>query len=250
MSVESLANIQDVVQRGFALSQRLLTLDDEEVVRTLKTIYDGVSRNELHYTTLYNSLTRSSAFKITFGPIRLSKLVDIAQELEYFDLIPIFIDLPLCSSLDYPNQPFLDSLLKETPLGMRKSLAKKPDFRMIQRIAKDQDHRVIRVLLDNSRLTEADVLRIGSTRPTSPKVLEEIYKHPKWIARHRIKKVIILNPYSPLSIVLRLIAFMNLEDLHEISIRPDLDPYVLHAAKKMMAKRAVPDKNYILKLDE
>jgi len=147
------------------------------------------------------------------------------------------VDLPDEAVGDFPHQPFLDAGLKETPLGMRKALARKPDFKLIQRIARDQDHRVIRHLLDNPRLTEKDVIHIGSTRPTSPKVLEVIYDHPKWIARYSVKRVIVLSPHSPLSISLRLLTFLTTEDLEEVREALDLRETLREQAQRIITEK-------------
>jgi hypothetical protein len=154
-----------------------------------------------------------------------------------FEAVTILVDLTNANENRY-HQPFLDSALKETPLGVRKSLARKLDFRMIQRIARDQDHRVIHVLLDNPRLIESDVIRIGATRPNSPKVLLEIANHRRWITRHAVKKTIILNPYSPLSVALRLLIYMSFDDLDEITACPDLNNLLIQEAEKLYKLRS------------
>ena len=171
------------------------------------------------------------------GQSRMSELVATAQEQGEFDIVSILLDMPPEGAGEIPFQPFLDAGLKETPLGTRKALARKPDFNLIKRIARDQDHRVIRNLLNNPRLTEMDITRIASTRPTSHKVLEEIYKHPRWIARYSVKKVIVLNPYTPLSISLKLLTFINLQDLEEVCGSPDLSRLVVQEARRIMDKK-------------
>ena len=109
---------------------------------------------------------------------------------------------------------------------------------MVKRIARDQDHRVIGILLFNPKLTEMDVTLIASTRPTSPKVLDAIYRHPKWVSRYAIKKTIVLNPYTPLSISLKLLLFLQDPDLDEIVRAPDLDETVREQARRLVSKRA------------
>ena len=167
------------------------------------------------------------------------------------DILTILTDVPSRDREDRPRQPFLDGTLREIPLGMRKSLARKPDFRLIQRIAKDQDHRVIRQLLDNPRMTERDVIRIGSTRPTSPKVLETIYNHPRWISRYAIKKTIVFNPYAPLSLSLRLLTYLNVQDLELLSTMPELDSDLVAEARKNVNKKCAQEpKEYCLEPEE
>ncbi len=232
-SVKTLARIPDVNQRGYALAERLRDMENIQALEVLKAILDKAVRGDEDSRRLYYGLLTGNLLEV-LGPRRMSELVELAQEEQVFELVPVLIDIPAEGTADIPHQPFLDGGLKETPLGIRKALARKPDFKMIERIARDQDHRVIRSLLDNPRLTERDVARIAATRPTSPKVLEAIYEHRRWITRHTIKKIIILNPYSPVSMSLRLLAFMQVQDLHEIVGANELDSVLRDQARSMI----------------
>jgi hypothetical protein len=107
----------------------------------------------------------------------------------------------------------------------------------VERIAKDQDPRVLRNLLHNSRLTEKDVVRIAATRPNSPKILEEIYNHPKWVERYSVKKSIVMNPVCPVSLALKLLAFMKFQDLKEIVKGQQLSHVLRHEAGRIMQKK-------------
>jgi hypothetical protein len=168
----------------------------------------------------------------------MSELVQVAQERGDFEVVALFLDLPLDASGDQPFQPFLDARLRETPLGMRKALARKLDFTLIKQIARDQDHRVIGILLNNPRLTEPDVVRIGATRPTSPRVLEEIAKHPRWNKRYSVKKTIVLNPHSPLSLALRFLAYMTLGDLDHVMKTAELNPVLVREAQRIIERKS------------
>ena len=58
-------------------------------------------------------------------------------------------------------------------LGERKSLARRPDRAMLDRLLHDPHPDVIRRLLRNPRLTEDDVVRLAARRPGRPEVLVE-----------------------------------------------------------------------------
>jgi hypothetical protein len=242
-----LCGIRDARQRGFALATRLGELHDELVVYVLKLIRERALQGQEDFRLLYNSLMVSGAFAEVFGVERLSALVEVLQGRQEHELVAMLMDVPPEGKNEIPFQPFLDVNLRETPLGMRKELARRPDFKLIKRIARDQDHRVIRNLLDNPRLTEMDVVRIASTRPTSHRVLEAIYNHTRWISRYTVKKVIVLNPYSPLSMAMRLLTFMNLQDLEEVLQSPDLNPVLLDEARRILEKKpAIPEAEFTL----
>lgn len=247
--VAHLCAIQDTRQRGLALATRLGELDDELITYVLKLIRERALQGQEDFRLLYNGLMVSGAFAEVIGAVRLSALVEALQARCEYELVAILMDVPPEGQDEIPFQPFLDVGLKEIPLGTRKELARKPDFKLIKRIARDQDHRVISNLLDNPRLTEMDVVRIAATRPTSHKVLEAIYNHTRWISRYSIKKVIVLNPHAPLSMAVRLLTFLKLQDLDEVLQAPDLHPALLEEARRILEKKpAVSEGEYTLEV--
>lgn len=235
--VATLSRVGDVKQRSYALAARLKDYEPDFIVDALKVIRDRALDGEEDFLRLYNGLVVSGTFAEVFGKTTMSALVETAQERGDYEIVALLLDLPHEYRDDAPQQPFLDASLRDVPLGMRKSLARAPDFTLIKKIARDQDHRVIEHLLSNPRLTEQDVIRIGSTRPTSPKVLEEISKHPKWICRYRVKKVIVLNPHSPLSLALRMLAYMNVQDLDYVCQSTELDPHLIREAERLLERK-------------
>lgn len=235
--VLGLSRIGDLRQRSYALASRLKRQPTDCVLDIIKVIREEALKGHGDFRLLYNGLLVSGMLGNVFGPARMSLLVEAAQERGDFDLVALLMDLPAEAAHDIPHQPFLDGSLKETPLGMRKALARKPDFRLIQRIARDQDHRVIQQLLDNPRLTEKDVVRIAATRPTSPRVLEEIYGHRRWITRYSVKKTIVFNPHAPLSLSMRLVAYLTVQDLEQLVERDDVNQELLEQAHRILKQK-------------
>jgi hypothetical protein len=248
--VERLAGISDMRQRAFVLAERLAGLSDDEVLETLKLIHEKAGAGNADFLLVYNGLLVSGVLTEALGSERMSVLVTKAQDQGCFELVAVLMDIPPEDDPEFLENPMLDDELREKPLGVRKALARKPDVRMIQRIAKDQDHRVIRNLLNNPRLTEQEVMKIGSTRPTSPRVLEEIYNHPRWITRYSIKKVIVWNPYSPLSLPLRLLTFLSMEDLEEIRDAPRIRETIRREAERLIDKKQGPTTVWELIMDD
>lgn len=249
--IASLSRIEDRRQRSYALARRLNDLDPDDVIDVIKVIQEKALSGDADSLRLYNGLLVRSSMEEVFGEQRMATLVKIAREKGDIDIMAVLADVPFLDREDRPRQPFLDGALREIPLGMRKTLARKPDFRLIQRIAKDQDHRVIEHLLDNPRITEKDVIKIGSTRPTSPKVLEAIYNHPRWISRYSIKKTIVFNPYAPLSLTLSLLTYLNVQDLELLITMPELDARLIDEAQRNLARRcAIEPTEYCLEPED
>ena len=95
------------------------------------------------------------------------------------------------------------------------------------------------ILLRNPHVTEADVLTIASRRPTLAQSQEHILANARWRARHRVKRALVLNPYSPPSIGVRLACCLGDLDLKAVSNDPNLATLVrLQAAGLIDLRRA------------
>jgi hypothetical protein len=231
--VRTLSGVLDSKQRGAALGRRLNRMDTYVVLCVFKLIKEKAGKGHKDHLLLYYSLL-SDTFRNEMGKEKIEELVALSREEGLMEIISIFEEIQTKGAEDLPFQPYLDSELKETPVGMRKALARNLDFNMIQRIAKDQDPRVINTLLNNPRMTERQVVLIAATRPVSPKVLYCLADHPKWIKRHKVKKAIALNPYTPVSLALKLLAFMKIQDLRQILESTEVSRVVKISAEKLM----------------
>ncbi len=119
-------------------------------------------------------------------------------------------------------------------LGERKSLARQPSRLMVERILVDPHPAVIRNVLQNPKVTESDVVRLVSKRPNYDKVLEQIYKHSRWNRRYPIRLALARNPYTPPTIVLKLLPQLLRQDLTEIIQDRQLHPSVVLSARRLL----------------
>jgi hypothetical protein len=109
-------------------------------------------------------------------------------------------------------------------LGERKSLARRNDRNLIARVMQDPHTDVIRILLENPKLTETDVVSLCARRPTSPEIQREVFNHPRWIPRHPVKLALVLNPYTPIDVALQIVPFLNEPDRKRVAEAQDLSP--------------------------
>lgn len=124
---------------------------------------------------------------------------------------------------------------RELTLGERKSLARGAPRDTIDRLLRDPEPQVIRLLLRNPRLVERDVVGVAARRPVQPEVVREIMANPKWISRYAVKRTIVLNPWVPNELALRLLPFMNRTHLAEIAEDPAIPPIRNQAARRLLA---------------
>jgi len=126
-----------------------------------------------------------------------------------------------------PENEFL-----ERTLGERKGLAMSTNRDIMDRLMRDRHPEVIRILLQNPRLIERDVVRIAAMRPAEARVLETIVESHKWIARYAVKKAIVCNPYTPTNISSSLIGFLLVSDMRTVADMATLADGLRDAARK------------------
>jgi hypothetical protein len=114
-------------------------------------------------------------------------------------------------------------------LGERKSLAKKTDRNVLERLLGDPHPDVIRGVLRNPRLTEDDVVRFVARVPGRPELLAEVTRSQKWAHRPRVRLALVLNPLSPIELTTPLAGLL---------LRPELR-LVIESTNVPMALRAV-----------
>lgn len=111
-------------------------------------------------------------------------------------------------------------------LGERKSLARRPDRVMTERLLRDPHPDVIRQLLANPRITEDDVLSLAARRPCRPDVLLAIVRAPRWAHRPRVRVALVLNPDTPTEVAAPLVGLLVRQELRLVASSTTVAPAV------------------------
>jgi hypothetical protein len=101
-------------------------------------------------------------------------------------------------------------------LGERKALARTHNRALLARVLRDPSPDVIRILLENPTVVEADVVRLCARRPARREVLAEVFQHQRWILRYRVRLALALNPFTPEEITLQLLPHLTPADRREV----------------------------------
>jgi hypothetical protein len=126
---------------------------------------------------------------------------------------------------------------RELTVGERRSLARMPSRRSFDKLLADPHPLVIRQLLENPRLTEDDVVRIAARRPVRPEAVTAIARSERWLKRPRVRLAILLNPGSPPSVAMPLLAACTRTELVEIIHGTDTSKVLRATALELLARR-------------
>jgi hypothetical protein len=124
-------------------------------------------------------------------------------------------------------------------LGERKALARRPSRAALEKLLRDPHPHVIRTLLGNPRITEADVVRLAARRPAFPEIIAEIARHPKFSQRVRIRMAVVQNPWSPPEISVPLVSLLIRPELQQLLAAADV-PHIVRAAATELLQRRPP----------
>ena len=149
---------------------------------------------------------------------------------------PVMVDRP-ASELPVPDY----GAGRELTLGERRSLARKPSRRSFDKLLSDPHPLVIRLLLQNPKLTEDDVVRLVSRRPARAEAMAEIAQAVRWLSRSRVRLAIVLNPGSPPEMAIPLLPVCKRTELKEV-VRATETSMVLRATALELLERRPPIK--------
>ncbi|HXK23710.1 MAG TPA: hypothetical protein VMS55_13645 [Myxococcota bacterium] len=125
----------------------------------------------------------------------------------------------------------------ELPLGIRRSLARGMDLRVLEKLLLDPDPIVLDHLLRNPRVTEEHAVRIAARRPISEPALRAVADSARFGVRPRVRVAITRNPYCPTDLALRLLGTLPLPVLREMRADGALDARVLAHVRDEIARR-------------
>jgi len=124
----------------------------------------------------------------------------------------------------------------ELTLGHRKFMARSHNRLVLERLMRFPEPDVICNLLENPRITEQDVVLIAAKRPAKAEVQQVVFRSRRWIARYAVKRTLVLNPYTPTDLSLRLVSFLRRQDLQLLCTSPSV-PEPLRVAAAQLLER-------------
>jgi hypothetical protein len=208
-----LGGIADPELRLFRFAEHLKERTPEEAAWTIAALWDRVAAGE------------RLAQAVCLGLLDAKRLARVLES-DHLKGAQAILEANGHGSagLFVPTNPRWDAQGDETvprpkePVGFRISQARQPVARVLERLLLDPDARVVRAILGNPRLTEAEVVKLAASRRAAPEVLEVIAQDDRWIARYPVKMALANNPTSPTRVVLGLLPYLLYQDLRALAV--------------------------------
>lgn len=190
----------------------------------------GDARARLLFSTAAIALAPTSA-----APLR-DELADAAYRRGHRDLARMLLREVVP---DADHAPPEHGTGRPLTLGERKSLARHRDRLLLTRVLADPHPDVIRLLLGNPMIVEADVVRLAARRPAIADVSREIAGSARWMVRYPVLLALVKNPGAPRDVTLPLLVLLRRGDLAALVHLPDLGEPVLEAARRTLERPAL-----------
>jgi len=222
----------------FLLSKELKAIGEDLAPHFLREILVGAGRRDTGYAEFLHHVGDVRTLANFTGNDFMSSVLQISRRQQLNEVVELLASTPPQKRIHHSDD--VESRTPEqdyVPLGVRKSLARKPNLQTIEKMLNEQDPQVVRHLLMNSRTTEDFVVKMASLRPTSQEVLEEIFVNQRWSSRSRVRKALVFNPYTPPRATHALLPMLLMQDLMEVTLSPSLHPNVKSAAKRFIIHR-------------
>jgi hypothetical protein len=235
-----LAALSEPEQRVAVLAEEAETLDASELADVLAALVSrGVDgRREQDHAGLVAVMDYLESELL--GLERRGELLKAARDRNHRHLLRLLLSP---SDTEQPDEVRVPDYGKGRPLtlGERKSLARRPNRKVLERVLADPHPAVIHNLLLNPKLTETDVLKLVSRRPLPADVLRELYRSARWGRRYRIKVAIVRNPSTPPSIATKLLPQLMRQDLEEVLEDQGLHPSVIISCRRLLEGESPPE---------
>jgi hypothetical protein len=123
----------------------------------------------------------------------------MVRELYTFDLMQFSLMPTVPADLKRVAEEQLVARLASITLGERLSLARRSSALVAAALLLDKESPVWQAALENSRLTEAAIVKALQRSNATAAFVEAVSHHAKWSPRHEIRLGLLRNPHTPLA---------------------------------------------------
>jgi hypothetical protein len=168
------------------------------------------------------------------------------RELYLMDLVQLTLLAGTSAELKRIAEEQLVARLPQLPLGQKITLARRGTGRVAGALLADGQTQVLAVVLDNPKLTEAQVLKVLSRERLPVGVVKAVAQHRKWSHVYNVRLALVRHPNSTLSTILAYLPELTVSDLRELAspgiVSENLRKYLLAEIQRRIQKGEKPAK--------
>ena len=123
----------------------------------------------------------------------------MVRHLFTFDLVQLALTPVAPADVKTAADMTLCNRVEAIPSGERLSLAHRASGRVASELLMDAEMRVVHAALDNSRLTEAHVVKAVMCSDATANLIHVICQHSKWSLRREVRIALLRNQHTPMA---------------------------------------------------
>jgi hypothetical protein len=163
---------------------------------------------------------------------------NLVHQLFWKDLLNVSAAPHVSPVLRRQAETYLRDRIESMALGERIALARRAGRGLIGVLCRAVESPVLRALLGNPILVEADAIRVASNPGAPPDLLAHLARHPKWGRRRGVLLALGRNRRTPIPTALGILRESGVNDLRRLCRDPGLPAIVRVAAERKLARGA------------
>ncbi|MBZ5503728.1 MAG: hypothetical protein LAN59_16085 [Acidobacteriia bacterium] len=160
-----------------------------------------------------------------------------ARQLYLFDLVRLSLAPSAPGDIRRAAEGILVTRVPQLPIGQKLTLARRGPARVAGALLAEGHGQVIKLALQNTFLTESQVLKVLANARVPERVVAAIAQHPKWSCQYNVRVALVRNPQTPPPSVLAFLPDLTLRDLTDISKIEGLPSHVRKYIEREMSRR-------------
>jgi len=125
----------------------------------------------------------------------------------------------------------------QLPLGQKVTLARRSSARVAGALLSESSQTVVTAALENSFLTEAQLLKALSQRALIAETVSAIGHHAKWSKHSAVRLALVTHPRAPLDLVMALLPELPRRDLQDLAAVAQLPLSLRRYVRHELARR-------------
>jgi hypothetical protein len=154
-----------------------------------------------------------------------------------FDLMQVTISPQVATDIRMAGEEMLVTRIKTMASGERLTLARRGSGRTSAELLLDPEPRIVTAALNNSRLTEALLVRaLGDPKP-SRQLAQQAAVHEKWSVGRDVRLALLRHPHTPLSAAITFTETFSPRFLEDVLSRSELPENIRFYLLKIAERR-------------
>jgi hypothetical protein len=159
------------------------------------------------------------------------------------DRVPVPEALTGVDPEDPEQEPYRSFVVKVRTMGVAEriklALRGNKEVRII--LMRDTNRVVSRLVLENPKITEDEIVSVTHNRSADEEVLRVIGERREWIKNYQIRLGLVTNPKTPVGMALRFLGTLEERDIRRLARSKNVPDAVAAQARRTLAARQVRD---------